>query len=161
MIKIEIQDDQVSARLAMLRSRLSDMSPVMRMIAGVMHHAVEENFAKEGRPKWKLSARAVRDSAKTLQKSGRLAASITEFSNRSQAMVGTNVIYAAIHQFGGKTRPHIILPKNGKALFWPGARHPVKSVNHPGSNIPARPFLALADSDWKEIRDTVSRYLTR
>ena len=31
------------------------------------------------------------------------------------------------------TGPHEIRPKNGKALFWPGAAHPVAKVNHPGT----------------------------
>jgi hypothetical protein len=31
------------------------------------------------------------------------------------------------------TPPHIIKPKNKKALFWPGATHPVKLVRHPGT----------------------------
>ena len=31
------------------------------------------------------------------------------------------------------TRPHTILPKDKKALYWPGAAHPVRRVNHPGS----------------------------
>lgn len=39
--------------------------------------------------------------------------------------------YAAPVQFGSK--PHVILPKNKVALYWPGAKHPVKKVNHPGS----------------------------
>lgn len=31
------------------------------------------------------------------------------------------------------TGPHVITPKKGKALFWPGAKHPVARVNHPGT----------------------------
>ena len=31
------------------------------------------------------------------------------------------------------TKPHEIRPKNGKALYWPGAAHPVGKVNHPGT----------------------------
>ena len=31
------------------------------------------------------------------------------------------------------TRPHIIMPSVKKALFWPGAAHPVRSVHHPGT----------------------------
>lgn len=41
------------------------------------------------------------------------------------------VNYAKSVQFGQP--PHVILPKNKKALFWKGAAHPVKKVNHPGS----------------------------
>ncbi|WP_250029802.1 hypothetical protein [Paractinoplanes maris] len=31
------------------------------------------------------------------------------------------------------TRPHVIEPKDKKALAWPGGRHPVARVNHPGT----------------------------
>lgn len=31
------------------------------------------------------------------------------------------------------TPPHAIRPKNKKALYWSGASHPVKEVNHPGT----------------------------
>jgi hypothetical protein len=39
--------------------------------------------------------------------------------------------YAPYVEFG--TRPHVITAKNAQALYWPGAAHPVKSVNHPGT----------------------------
>lgn len=51
--------------------------------------------------------------------------------------VSTNVKYAKGVEEG--TRPHIIRAKNAKALYWKGANHPVKQVNHPGSK--AKPFL--------------------
>jgi hypothetical protein len=47
---------------------------------------------------------------------------------------------AAILERG--TPPHIIEPRNAKALSWPGARHPVARVNHPGT--PAYHFLRRA-----------------
>lgn len=75
------------------------------------------------------------------------------------ALVGTNVPYARIHQLGGKTRPHVIKPKNKKALAFGG--RVVKSVNHPGSNIPARPFLSLVDSDKAVMLRTVSAFLRK
>jgi hypothetical protein len=39
--------------------------------------------------------------------------------------------YAPYVEFG--TKPHTIVAKNAKALFWPGAAHPVRKVNHPGT----------------------------
>lgn len=45
--------------------------------------------------------------------------------------------HAAILEHG--TRPHVIEPKDKQALAWPGGRHPVKRVNHPGT--PAYHFL--------------------
>jgi hypothetical protein len=45
--------------------------------------------------------------------------------------------YAPFVEFG--TKPHVILPKNAKALYWPGADHPVARVNHPGTK--PNPFM--------------------
>ncbi|MGL5712424.1 MAG: hypothetical protein ACRCX2_05340, partial [Paraclostridium sp.] len=41
------------------------------------------------------------------------------------------VDYGGILEEGSK--PHVIRPKNKKALYWRGASHPVKQVNHPGT----------------------------
>ncbi|MFJ9754969.1 HK97 gp10 family phage protein [Streptomyces sp. NPDC101149] len=75
---------------------------------------------------------------------GRLRASIvsrTEGGGRSLGyVVGTNVNYAADVEYG--TAPHVIKPRYKKALYWPGAAHPVASVNHPGTA--PRPFLRPA-----------------
>ncbi|MDX3074619.1 HK97 gp10 family phage protein [Streptomyces sp. MI02-7b] len=75
---------------------------------------------------------------------GRLRASIVhrvEGGGRSVGVViGTNVSYAADVEYG--TKPHVILPKNKKALYWPGAAHPVSKVNHPGTR--PRPFMRPA-----------------
>ncbi|MFE3169329.1 HK97 gp10 family phage protein [Streptomyces sp. NPDC059224] len=75
---------------------------------------------------------------------GRLRSSIvsrTEGGGRSLGyVVGSNVNYAAAVEYG--TAPHVIVPKNRKALYWPGAAHPVAKVNHPGTA--AQPFLRPA-----------------
>lgn len=52
--------------------------------------------------------------------------------------------YAAIHELGGQTPPHDIVPREKHALYWEGAAHPVKKVHHPGSVIPERPFIRPA-----------------
>lgn len=57
----------------------------------------------------------------------------------------TETKYAPYVEFG--TKPHEIVPKTKRALFWPGALHPVASVQHPGTK--ARPFLFPA---WEEER---------
>lgn len=56
-------------------------------------------------------------------------------------VVGSNLPYARIHEFGGVTRPHVIRPRTAGALSWVGPRGRVfaRVVNHPGSRIPARP----------------------
>lgn len=62
--------------------------------------------------------------------------------------VGSNLKYAAIHQFGGTIRP-----KAGKALSF-GGRF-VRSVT-----IPARPYLGISVQDDKAIREIIRDWLT-
>lgn len=75
---------------------------------------------------------------------GRLRSSIVhrvEADARSTSVeVGSNVNYAADVEYG--TAPHVIVPRNKKALFWKGAAHPVAKVNHPGTR--AQPFMRPA-----------------
>jgi phage gpG-like protein len=98
---------------------------------------------------------------------GRLRQSIQTAQTENTGTIGTNVEYAAIHEFGGVTKPHQIVAR-GRAMRFVNPRFigPVrmtrkgisktarsgiifaKSVNHPGSVMPARPFMrpALRDS---------------
>lgn len=69
------------------------------------------------------------------------------------------VPYARIHELGGRTRPHMIYPRNAMALrFMIGDRVIfAKSVNHPGSVIPQRSYLA---SSLEEMRDQLISDMT-
>jgi hypothetical protein len=58
----------------------------------------------------------------------------------SSVRIGTELDYAKFVIEG--TRPHDIYPRDKKALFWPGARHPVTHVHHPGTK--PNPFLEEA-----------------
>lgn len=53
--------------------------------------------------------------------------------------VGSNLVHAAIHQFGG-----VIRPRAAKLLMFRG--HVAKSVD-----IPARPYLGLSKEDEREL----------
>lgn len=141
MIEIELKDN-LSPGLARLIAGLRSVQPLMRMLAGSLADVTEANFAAQGRPRWlglKYPRRKKNAEAKILQESGHLAASVTADSDATSAWVGSNLPYAAIHQMGGTTRAHVILPRNKKALAFGG--RVVKRVNHPGSKIPARPYL--------------------
>jgi phage gpG-like protein len=56
-------------------------------------------------------------------------------------ILGSNLVYAGIHQWGGQTKAHEIKPRNKKALAFNGGVY--AKVKHPGSKIPARPFLGV------------------
>ncbi|ROR26567.1 phage virion morphogenesis protein [Comamonas sp. BIGb0124] len=139
----------------------------MRDVAGIMLSAVEDNFEAQGRAKWKDLQQSTKDSrakqgtwpGKILQRSGHLASSIVTRHSAYEAAVGTNVAYAAIHQFGGRTKAHVIRPKAKRALSFGGIV--VRQVCHPGSEIPARPFLKMTKTDIRYMTEDVVRWYWR
>lgn len=165
MYEIKVDDSRLTGPLEQIIAGVHDASPLMRIITGVMVDEVEENFAQEGRPKWlglqpgTIAARTKDGTwpGKILQRSGQLASSMEEFSDAHTAMVGTNKKYAAIQNFGGKTGPHVITPRNKKALAFGG--RVVKRVNHPGSVIPARPFMTISEGGMDDILGHTNSYL--
>lgn len=85
--------------------------------------------------------------------SGGLMGSITFAAGRDQVRVGTNKIYAAIHQFGGTIRPvsasHLVFPMGGGYAT-------VESVT-----IPARPFLGVSQQDVRMMEELITDRLER
>lgn len=147
--------------------RTRNLLPVMQDFAGYMVGSVQRNFDAQGRPaKWaplKISSltgwvagrkssqgkagAAARAGRKILTDTSLLRGGI-HFKAFARGVEGyTNVKYAAIQHYGGQTRAHDIYPRVKKALAWPGGAHPVKVVHHPGSKIPARPFLMFQAED--------------
>lgn len=62
---------------------------------------------------------------------GRLAGSFQLRGGDGEWHIVSGVEYAMAVWKGSK--PHVILPRIKKALFWAGANHPVMKVNHPGT----------------------------
>lgn len=171
MIEAKIEYKPVMDALRRAAGQMSNTAPLMGGIAILMHKATGRNFEEQGRPRWKdlssasklsramdgqrwKAARAgssvkVRKPGMILNDTGLLKQSIQMNSTGTTAQVGTNLVYAAIHQFGGKTRPHVIKAKHARALSFGGIV--VRQVNHPGSNIPARPFLRLTPRDMRDM----------
>lgn len=144
-LKIEIQTAELDRALTRLSAAVGDMTPIMRAIGGELEAATERNFDSEGAriaAKWKPSRRALEQGGQTLRDTGRLVASIsagraghvTEVTPNS-VFVGTNVEYAAIHQFGGKAG------RNRKV------------------EIPARPFFGLNAEDEQDIAELIGKML--
>ena len=81
---------------------------------------------------------------------GRLRQSIQWEVRGNETHVGSSVVYAAIHEFGGKTRARVIEARRAKALRFMGRGGEIifrRRVNHPGSQIPARPYIRTALRD--------------
>lgn len=181
MISVRIDDREVNKVMERLMRKASDMSPAMREISGDMIDAVQENFARQGRPlRWKQSRRAKKQGGQTLQDTNRLYRSIMPRYDATSAMVGTNVRYAAIHHFGGKIRHpardrilHFSQVKRGKMTSGrpgtgdrfarAGKAHYAMKVSGKAYEVdmPARPFMQLEDSDTRRILDRMQRYLEK
>lgn len=75
-------------------------------------------------------------------KTGNLRRTITSRVEQGgrRGVVGTNAPYARPVHDG--SRPHIIQAKRARALFWKGAKHPVRVVHHPGNR--PNPFMRRA-----------------
>lgn len=145
--------DNLRRALENLAEHVHRRLPLMKTISEDMLAAVHENFAREGRPRWVPITRA----GEILRDSGRLYTSIDADYDNDEAVVGTNVVYARIHNEGGITRPHVIRAKNKRALYFNGRF--AKQVNHPGSRIPERRFLSMTADDVDGIAADMLDYL--
>lgn len=123
-------------------------APALQRIAHeggqALHNVSKEAFQKQADPatgaKW--APRKSPSDKPLLVKRGTLRSTISfnAFPDGS-VVIGSNLVYAGIHQEGGTTKAHEIRPRNEKALRFNGIFR--KLVKHPGSDIPARPFLGV------------------
>lgn len=132
MIDIDIEVDvrEVRTGLARLLAAGADLSPAMRKIAGHLADSVEESFAREEAPgigPWApLRPDTIEERREKgygdgpiLQRSGDLARSILADWDDTTAVAGTNLGYAADHQFGVEERK---LPARPFLGLWPEHR---------------------------------------
>lgn len=150
-IIITFDDKQVRQRLTRLLLAGTDMSAAMRKISNHLQASAERNFERQadpatGAPWTPLSKTTVARRKKIgkgptpiLEQSGDLQRSLTAEHGKDYAIAGTNLIYAATHQFGAK-----------KGQFTKKVGQPI-----PWGDIPARPFLGVRDQERKQIRNVV------
>lgn len=189
-VKVRIESRELLAALARLKMSLplgGDMSPAMRSLARVLKTGTQLRFRSARDPDgeaWPRSRRASEQGGQTLSLSRRLRNSITSASTSTTASVGTNVLYAAIHQFGG-----VIRAKKGPFLaipVTPQARSAGSPTRMPGLHVwqtlkgqfvmgddkgnvhfllrrqvsmPARPFLGASDADRVELLRVLREHL--
>lgn len=134
--------DNVAARLA----RLSSLNHALMLEAmgatvesQTRRRLTSEKTAPDGAA-WKPN----RAGTPILVRSGHLLASIHYRTGAMDVRVGSGIVYAAIHQFGGT-----IVPRNASKLVFQGAdgrRVVVDSVT-----MPARPYLGLSAANRVEL----------
>lgn len=157
--------DDVAPQAAALRLEAGarDLAPLMDLIGTVLvNGAVERigqtNVAPDGAP-WPKSLRAQLEQGKTLHDSGQLMRSITHVAASDQVEVGSNMIYAGVHQKGaeqgefgaamGRTKATEKRPWSQDYFF-----------HLPWGDIPARPYLGVSEEERAEIEELSVMYFS-
>ncbi|MBR0253933.1 MAG: phage virion morphogenesis protein [Synergistaceae bacterium] len=137
VIKTQIQGlENIRNKLNLMSNNLRDLTPFWQLVGSyIKKQTVNERFNKEQSPsgeKWKPLKHPSKKKGKRkiLTDTGTLRRSINFKANHDSAVVGSNLKYAAVHQFGGRKK-----------------------------NIPARPFLGVNASEMKHISQMLSLYI--
>lgn len=176
MIYAKIDDKNSKIVIEGIQNSAKNMSKPMRKIANMLENSVKENFDVGGRysspssimggdKKWMAPKYPV-SKGKTLDRSGTLKNSIQGEGTTKEATVSTGIIYAAIHNFGGKTKPHKIEGRNSakKRLKFSTSTGSIlfrSSVNHPGSKIDARPFMVIQPEDLELAKEMIADHIIK
>ena len=148
---------ELTQALSRLAQRTQNLKPTLSAIAAYQERqfqkAFDENRSPEGVPWVPLaeSTLAQKQNTKPLVETiGRIPGSRFSQVTNNKIEVGYGDPLAVIHDQGATIPARTIVPKNRQALFWAGARHPVKRVNIPAATIPARPLIGFSEADVKE-----------
>lgn len=149
-IRFDLDDLRVIFDLDQIASAGEDMFPLMDAIGRVLvNGAVERitstNIDPDGIP-WPQSFRAEVFGGPTLHATGNLARSITSAPEAREVTVGSNLIYAGVHQDGA-----IIRAKTAGGLLFMLADGEEVVVSEVW--IPRRPYLGVSDGEQADIAD--------
>ena len=148
------KDDELRKRTRALQRSLSreNFGGLLDEIGETVKTQTMRRFENETAPdgsRWPQSLRAKLEGGQTLTDTGRLRDSITYAvaMDKGSVEVGTNVVYAAIHQEGG-----VITAKTSKGLrFRVGGSWSTKRQ----VEIPARPYIGLNAQDEADLDEVI------
>ncbi|MDC7787976.1 phage virion morphogenesis protein [Rhodoplanes sp. TEM] len=161
-LETTIDDAVVLKAFAALQRLMTDTTPVLRAIGTGLVENTHTRFEEARDPQGNAWAALNPDYAPlkrgpgTLRESamrGGLMGSITFRAARDSVEVGTNKIYAAVHQFGATIEPvkasHLVFRLASGLQF------------RDSVTIPARPFLGISKADEETIADTIADAIDR
>lgn len=172
---IKIDSAALNALLERALAAGSELYGLMEAMGGHLEFSTARHFEQERDPDgnpWPASLRALTESGQTLTKTARLRQSITTRVTPTSAEVGTNVVYAAIHQFSGEVKREartVTLYRHYDAAsdtFDPKFRKKKRSnfatdhqVGPYTVKVPARPFLGVGPADVGALREIARDWL--
>lgn len=169
---VKIDDRELQTVLGGVIARCEDKRKGLTVIGAIARNSVRTNFAQGGRPtKWKPSKRATRDglpgrSAATLRDTNRLMNSITSEVGTNSVVVGTDVEYAAVQNYGavkGSFGTFVAQVKEHQRSHKSGKKYTVgphsRRVALPWGTIPAREFMVLPQEDIEDIQAEFANFI--
>lgn len=170
---METNETQLQQFFDKLSNKVINLKPLMLNVSEIMLASVMKNFRNEAAngKKWKRLAHSTIKQRKKkgywpgriLQRRGGgdgLKASIQSSHGDDFAQVGTNKVYAAIHNYGGVISQSSIKSYIRKKSSGLEASKPKKNKMRQ-IRIPARPFLVINDKDLVRVQKTVLDYLSK
>lgn len=160
-VNIEVQASKVQHRIGDMLKAGENMTPVWQKVGVNVVNRIRMLF-RQGRDPWghpwkplkwraprmtkrgkvskagakQMEMNAAGTPGQPLVHTGMLRRSITAKADTAGVQVGTNLIYARVHQFGAK-----ILPKKGPFLVFPGPNGQLIFARK--VTVPARPFMPI------------------
>lgn len=137
-LEIHIDDAQLRNGLQQLQAKLGDLRPVFQDLGEALLNSTRARFSSQTAPdgtRWATlspgyQAHKKKNANLILTLNGYLRGTLNYQAGKDTLRIGTPLIYGATHQFGRAEK-----------------------------NIPARPFLGLADDDLTLIQDALHEWL--
>lgn len=134
------QNARLTARFRELRERFANLEPLLEAVGAEVESQTRRRLDAEKRgpdgepwPAWSAAYAAGRHGGHSLLRSeGGLLDSLRHEAGPEEAVIGSHLVYAAIHQFGGAAA--------GQAA------------------LPARPYLGLAAADEADLEALLERW---
>jgi phage virion morphogenesis protein len=161
-IRVRLDDREVKAALRELARLGRDPSPPLKALGPLLVASTRDRITREVTPEGapfrplnpayaagKRGPGILRERAAR----GGLFGSLTSEQSGRRLRVGTNKIYAAVHQFGAEIRakraPKLVFRLGGRLVFAGRV------------TIPARPFLGISEEDREEILHVFGLFIRR
>lgn len=146
--------------LTTLQSRLDNLVPPLTATREIALASVRRNFQAGGRPQRWAPLKYRR--GRPLLDTGRLQGSITGQVTGNSVVIGTNLAYAALHNFGGRIQIPEMRAQRGRAFRFTTQTGEVifrTRIRAHTVLIPQREFLLLQEQDIADIIRVFEKYV--
>ena len=155
-VDVQIQSEELRRALALASGAPQRaLAPIGMAVVKGARRRIRNGQTPDGAPFAPLlpAYAAGKRGPRILRASGRLMGSISSRVGADQVEVGTNLVYARVHQLGATITPK----KAGRLVFRLGGR----LVKAKRVTIPARPYLGLDPEDERKILDVLELTILR